>query len=335
MGAAVTSVMLMACGAARDTRPITFGGATMGTTYTVSIDALPADVSLSTVSQDVGTILDRIEDRMSTYDDASELSRFNADRTTDWVAISGETVDVVDAAIAVSDLTDGGFDITVGPLVELWGFGAAGGPPAIPSDDAIATTLARVGYRKVRTRQAPPALRKARADVEVDLSAIAKGYAVDQVADHLESVGVSDFLVEIGGEMRARGHNPHGTPWRVGIERPVPGPRSVYRVLLLEDAGLATSGDYRNFFEAEGQRFSHTIDPRTGRPVAHELASVSVVDVTSMRADALATGLTVLGPESGRALAQREGLAVLFVMRAGAGFQEEWTPALARALAQE
>jgi len=325
----------MACGAEKNARPITFSGATMGTTYTVSIDALPADVSLSSLSRDVDAILDRIEGRMSTYDPASELSRFNADETTDWVAMSGETVEVVDAAITVSELTDGGFDITVGPLVELWGFGASGRPPAIPSDDAIATTLERVGYRKVRTRRAPPALRKSRGDVEIDLSAIAKGYAVDQVADHLESASVSDFLVEIGGEMRARGRNPHGSPWRVGIERPDPGPRSVHRVLLLQDAALATSGDYRNFFEAEGRWFSHTIDPRTGRPVTHELASVSVVDVTSMRADALATGLTVMGPAAGRALAQREGLAVLFILRAGPGFREEWTPALTRALAEE
>jgi thiamine biosynthesis lipoprotein len=328
-------MMLMACSAEEDARPVTFSGATMGTTYTVTMDALPADVSLSTLRQDVGAILDRIEDRMSTYDDASELSRFNANQTTDWVAMSAETVDVVDAAIAVSELTDGGFDITVGPLVDLWGFGPAAGPPAIPSDDAIAAILERVGYRQVRTRREPPALRKSHPEVEIDLSAIAKGYAVDEVAEYLESVDVSDFLIEVGGEMRARGRHPRGVPWRIGIERPVPGPRSVHRVLLLENAALATSGDYRNFFEVEGWRFSHTIDPRTGRPVTHALASVSVVDVTAMRADALATGLTVLGPAAGRALAQREDLAVLFIERDGASFHEDWTPALARALSDE
>ena len=319
--------------AADDTAPTTFGGATMGTTYTITIGALPAGVALSVLRDDVESILERIDDRMSTYDDGSEVSRFNATRTVDWFDVSRETTTVVAEALEVSALTGGAFDVTVGPLVGLWGFGATDRAPHVPSDAEIAATLQRVGYRRLHVRTEPPALRKTHPDLEIDLSAIAKGYAVDAVAEHLAAAPISAFLVEVGGEMRARGRHPRGTSWRIGIETPVPGQRSVHRVLHLEDRALATSGDYREFFEVDGQRFSHTIDPRTGRPVDHELASVSVLDASSMRADALATGLTVLGPERALALAKQEGLAVLFILRDGAGFREEWTPALIPALA--
>jgi thiamine biosynthesis lipoprotein len=270
---------------------------------------------------------------MSTYDEASEVSRFNASRTTDWIEMSAETVAVVDEALRISALTRGAFDITVGPLVNLWGFGPAGRSPSPPSEEAIASALGRVGYGWLRTRQAPPALRKARADVEVDLSAIAPGYAADLVAEHLQAAQVPSFLVDVGGEMRAEGRSPDGTAWRIGVETPVAGRRRVQRVLLLADRAVATSGGYRSFFEAGGRRFSHTIDPRTGRPVSHNLVSVSVVDATAMRADALATGLAVLGPEEGPALAQREDLAVLFVLQDGDDLREQPTPAIVSLLA--
>jgi thiamine biosynthesis lipoprotein len=329
---AVASVALASCAGDRGRRALSFGGATMGTTFRVSVDELPANVSLATLDREVAAILDRIEDRMSTYDEASEVSRFNAARTTEWVDMSAETVAVVDEALRISALTRGAFDITVGPLVGLWGFGPAGRSPSLPSDDAIASALERVGYGWLGTRRVPPALRKARPDVEVDLSAIAPGYAADQVAEHLQATRVSSFLVEVGGEVRATGRSPEGTPWRIGVEMPVRGPRRVQRVLLLADRAVATSGGYRSFFEAEGRRFSHTIDPRTGRPVSHNLVSVSVVDASTMRADALATGLNVLGPEEGRTLAQREGLAVLFILRDGDDLREQPTPAIVSVL---
>lgn len=330
---AVAGAALASCAGDRGRRALSFGGATMGTTFRVSVDELPANMSLATLDREVMAILDRIDDRMSTYDDASEVSHFNASRTTDWVEVSAETVTVVDEALRISALTRGAFDITVGPLVDLWGFGPAGRAPRPPSADAIASALERVGYGRLRTRRAPPALRKARPDVEVDLSAIAPGYAADQVAEHLQATQVSSFLVDVGGEMRAKGRSPDGAPWRIGVEEPVAGPRRVQRVLLLADRAVATSGGYRNFFEAGGRRFSHTIDPRTGRPVTHNLVSVSVVDATTMRADALATGLTVLGPEEGLALAQREGLAVLFILQDGDDLRERPTPGLASVLA--
>ena len=216
--------------------------------------------------------------------------------------------------------------MTVGPLVNLWGFGPVPRGDTIPSDTEIREALQKVGYTKIHTQISPPAIKKDRPDIQIDLSAIAKGYAVDQVADYLDRSRVLDYLVEIGGELRAKGKNAEGTAWRVGIEKPVPNKRAVHQVLHLRDQAMATSGDYRNYFEKNGQRFSHTINPRTGRPITHNLASVTVINPSSMRADAMATALMVLGPEVGYELAERQKLAALFILRDSDGFQERATP---------
>jgi len=308
-------------------------GATMGTIYTVKIGELAASVDEKTLHAELEGILARINGRMSTYDPDSELSRFNAAPTTEWVPMSAETVRVVEEALEVSRLTDGAFDVTVGPLVDLWGFGPAPAPEEPPSADEIAAARERVGFERLHARTSEPALRKDHPQLRVDLSAIAKGYAVDQLAEHLESRGVSDYMVEIGGEVRAQGNHPRGSPWRIGIEKPVTDERSIQRVLHIRNRGLATSGDYRNFIELGGERLSHTIDPRTGRPAAHELASVTVMAESSMRADALATGLMALGPEGARDLARRERIAALLIVRRDDGFHEEPTPQIAEALA--
>ncbi len=326
---------LTSCGQeARNDTLVTFTGPTMGTEYTVKISNLPTGVGREGLQRDIDRILKRVNDRMSTYLESSELSRFNRQRTTDWVAVSAETVLVIDEALRVSRLTDGAFDITVGPVVNLWGFGPAPREEAIPSDGAIRKALQRVGYAHIDTRKSPPAIRKDRADVEIDLSAIAKGYAVDQIGGHLESGGVSNYLVEIGGELRANGEKAPATPWKVGIEKPTPNGRAVQRVASLENEAMATSGDYRNFFKRNGQHFSHTINPRTGRPITHALASVTVISPSSMHADAMATALMVLGPEAGYKVAERENLAALFIIRDSDGFREKSTPAMKDAMSQ-
>jgi thiamine biosynthesis lipoprotein len=306
--------------------PVELRGPTMGTTWSVKVAELPAGVTSDALHADLDGILRRINALMSTWDQNSELSRFNASATTDWFPVSDETVTVVDEAIAVARLTDGAFDVTVGPLVDLWGFGPEPRPDEPPSGEQIAAARERVGYGRLHTRSAEPALRKDQSDLRVDLSAIAKGYAVDQLAEHLESREVGDYMVEIGGEVRVLGEHPSGRPWRIGIERPITEGRAVQRVLDLEDGGLATSGDYRNFIERDGKRLSHTIDPRTGRPVEHGLASVTVLADSSMSADALATGLMVLGPEKAKALAEREEIEVLLIVRTEDGFREQTTP---------
>lgn len=315
------------------TPPIVLTGPTMGTTYTITLVELPPHATEAHVQARVDDLLAGVNARMSTYDAASEVSRFNASTSTEWVAISPETLAVVEEAERVSVLTGGAFDITVGPVVDLWGFGPTRNAGAIPDDRVIARTLESVGHRWIHTRPEPPAIRKARPEVRIDLSAIAKGYAVDRVAAYLASVGVSDFLVEVGGETRARGRSPRGARWKIGIEKPLALGRVVHRVVVLENQALATSGDYRNSFEHDGEVYSHMIDPRTGRPVKNTLASVSVLAESSMHADALATGLMILGLEAARALAEREKLAVLFIVRRGDAFREEATAAMAPALA--
>ena len=298
----------------------------MGTTYTVKAIQVPAEVDDSDLQPAVEQILEEINRQMSTYDRHSELSRFNDNQTTDWVTVSPALLTVIEEALRVSGLTGGAFDVTVGPLVNLWGFGPTMTEDDIPADEEITSARARVGYRHVHTQHSPSALKKDRADIAIDLSAIAKGYAVDQVAKYLESLAIANYLVEIGGELKAKGRNPQDQAWTIAIEEPAPGKRAIKRVIQITDRGLATSGDYRNFFEKDGRRYSHAMDPRTGRPVQHRLASVTVVSETAMQADAMATALLVLGPEAGYALAQQEELAAFFIVINDDGFAEKSTP---------
>ncbi len=300
-----------------------FGGLTMGTSWSVKVVDLPGTINQSGVDDAIDKTLAAISRSMSTYDEESELSRFNSSSGTDWVAASDALVEVLGAANEVSRLTGGAFDVTVGPLVNLWGFGPPGALSKAPDENEIESARARTGYTNMEVRQSPAAIRKQLPGLYIDLSSIAKGYAVDRIADLLEQQGIEDYLVEIGGELRGKGHNERATSWRVGIERPSATDRAVYAAAEIDGAGLATSGDYRNYFEQDGQRYSHTINPATGRPVTHQLASVTVVTASAMRADALATALMVLGPEDGFALAEREGIAAFFIVKADKGFTDK------------
>lgn len=307
-------------------------GPTMGTSYAVTLHRLPEGIDLGTLRTDIDRILVRINDQMSTYQDNSELSRFNQNATTEWVDVSPELFTVVDAAVHVSRITHGAFDVTVGGLVNLWGFGPSIPTTIIPRDAAISEAMQVMGYEHLHLNTSRPALRKDVPELYVDLSGIAKGYAVDQIARHLDSVGITNYLVEIGGELRARGERQNGMAWEVVIERPIPLVRETYRTIVLRNRAIATSGDYRNYIEREGKRFSHTINPNTGKPITHNLASVTVVDSLAMKADALATGLMVLGPDAGYDVAVQENVAALFLVKHEDGFREKVTPALERYL---
>jgi len=310
-------------------RPVenAFTGATMGTQYSVKVVGSPGGVDVATLEKDIQAALDRVDALMSTYRSDSELSRFNAFDRTDWFPVSAATAEVVEAAVDVGRLSSGAFDVTVGPLVNLWGFGPKKGPAErVPSPAEIEEAKNQTGLHHLEVRLDPPAMRKDLPGVYVDLSGVAKGFAVDQVAGLLERRGVENYMVEVGGEVRTKGRNLQGRPWQIGIESPVVGVRSLQRVVGLEDAAMATSGDYRNYFEVRGVRYSHMLDPRTGRPIAHPLASVSVLDSSCMRADALATALLVLGPEEGYALAEKEDLPALLVIKSDDGFVEKATP---------
>ena len=322
----LTCLLMAACDIGKESREVTpLTGSVMGTQYLVKVIDLPEHMALVRVDEDVNRLLRDVDAKMSTYRDDSELSRFNAAKSTEWIPVSNEMVDVVEHALQVSQLSDGAFDITVGPLVNLWGFGPDQRPDRVPTDEQIAAAKAQLGYQHVHTRRQPPALKKDRDDIYLDLSALAKGYAVDQVADYLENLGITDYMVEVGGELRLKGRNENGTPWRIAVERPTPGDRDVYSIMQLEDMGVATSGDYRNYFEQDGQRYSHTIDPRTGRPIDHRLASVTVIADSSMYADALATALLVVGPDEGDELAQQHGIAAYFIVKSSEGFDANAT----------
>ncbi len=294
-------------------------GPAMGTSYRVEADcpgSLPAPL--------LADALRRIDARMSTYDPHSELSVFNRASVGEEVAVSAELVQVVEAASEISSATGGAFDATVAPLVSLWGFGAEAAQEW-PDEAAVAAARALVDYRNLRHRSAPPLLQKL-APLQLDLSAIAKGYAVDQMAEVLQASGCSSYLVELGGEIRVAGVAPGGTKWRIGIESP--SGEQALATLVLTQGAVATSGDYRQFRQRDGKRVSHVVDPRSGRPVSHRLASVTVVARTALLADAYATALLVLGAEAGTRFAEERGLAALFVTRAEDGFETSETTAM-------
>jgi thiamine biosynthesis lipoprotein len=310
-------------------------GRTMGTTYHVKYRPNQNTLALKTLQIEVDALLAEINHTMSTYDPESELSRLNRLHTTDWVPASTPLRDVLKAALEIGAQSEGAFDITVGPLVNLWGFGPEVHPDRIPRESDIAAARARSGLDKVTLSESQQAIRKHHPDVFLDLSGIAKGYGVDRVAELMTARGIEHYMVEIGGEIRVRGFREHETPWRIAIEKPLSGERSVQTMLALSDIALATSGNYRNFFEIAGRRYSHTIDPTTGWPVDNHLVSVTVLAETSMRADAWATAFQVLGPERGMAIAERLSLPVLFVIERDGQFEERVCCAFQRYRKQE
>jgi thiamine biosynthesis lipoprotein len=308
--------LLALAGCQPRSEPLYFTGPTMGTTYHVTVTSLPDDVSPRDIQGVIDEILGQVDQHLSTWRTDSEISRFNASDGTGWTPVSTDLASVLTEAQRVSRESNGAFDVTVGPLVDLWGFGTA------PTDDGTDPTAAQlgaalenVGVDLVEVRAAPPALRKLRAGVHVDVAGIAPGYAVDRIAQRFRDLHVAGALVELGGEVRAWGRNPDGELWRVAIEAPVSGERRAYALAELDDMSISTSGDYRDYRIDRGRRISHTIDPRTGAPVAHDLASVTVLHPSAMAADAYATALMVLGPEAGMRFAREHHLPALFLER--------------------
>jgi FAD:protein FMN transferase len=295
-------------------------GPAFGTAFHVKRPT-PADPRQNDVlAAQIEEVIDHFNAQMSLWHEESELSRFNRHAGGEWLDVAPETLEVVEAALRIRGASGGAFDPTVRPLLSLWSFGPGQRPREVPEDQQIDAAMSLVG-QVIETRSTPaPALRKAADGVELDLNAIAKGYAVDVIAELVAADSPQGCMVEIGGEVRTFGTRPDGTPWRIAIEQPLAGTRTAASYIELQDAALATSGDYRNYFEQDGRRFSHTIDPRNGRPIDHALASVSVVADDCMTADAWATALMVLGPEEGYNVAQQQGIAALFLVREGGAF---------------
>ncbi|KAA5546332.1 (Na+)-NQR maturation NqrM [Roseiconus nitratireducens] len=311
----------------------------MGTTYMVKV-AGAEQLGDDEIRVGVDAELRRVNDQMSTYLKQSEISQFNESGSTDWFSVSPEFAQVVSAAQDIARRTEGAFDITVAPLVNAWSFGPGERTGSVPDPQMLKQLRERVGYQHLEVRSDPPAIRKSIPELQIDLSSIAKGHGVDRVVELLRSKGADSVFVEIGGEVRTIGDKPGG-PWRVGIQLPDAAQDTVmiaHPMVPGTEAGnaMATSGDYRNYFVADGKRYSHTIDPRTGAPIEHSLASVTVIAPTCMLADAWATAINVLGRDTGLATAKEQGLDVLLVLRGGeTGYELEGTGTLAEYAVQD
>jgi thiamine biosynthesis lipoprotein len=291
----------------------TLQGQTMGTGWTARLgDPLPAP--LPVLRGEIEAQLEAVNAEMSTWRADSLITRFNQAPADTAFELPTGFAAVLDAALTLARNTDGAYDPTVGPLVNLWGFGPDGTRRAPPTAEAIASARARVGWQRLGFDPASRQLVQP-GDAYLDLSSIAKGHGVDRVVEHLLARGLRSTMFDIGGDLRVIGRRPDGQPWQIGIERPVEGTRELQTVVgMPADQALATSGSYRNFFREGTRRFAHLIDPRTAQPVTHRLVSVSVLHGSCTQADALATALSVLGPDAGMAFAQARGLAVLFLV---------------------
>ena len=305
-------------------------GRTMGTTYSIKCWRAGPPTDSQALQSDIDKLLEKINTQMSTYLPDSELSRFNASPADRWFDVSPTTAYVTERALHYHRITNGCSDVTVGPLVRLWDFGpdkkTQDSPLDAPSDTLLARTQAKTGGQYLEVRLDPPALRKRKAGLEVDLSSIAKGYAVDRVTELLIAAGFTHFMVEIGGEVRAGGTRVDGKPWRIGVEAPAPQRRTLHLVVPLDNQALATSGDYRNFRVFAGEKVSHIIDPKTGRPLPYRGWSVTLLTPTCLEADALATALLVMGEDRGYDWCVEHDIAALFVIRDGGEIVEQTTP---------
>ena len=301
-------------------------GLTMGTSYQVQIVDMPGDIEAEDLAVDISGLLRQLDTEIfSTYASNSELSRFNRHGINIPFVASSAMMEVLLMAQEISALSGGAFDVTVGPLVNLWGFGPDLAVfETVPAQSQIDGERARVGFQFLQISPSTQEIWKTR-DIYVDLSAIAKGYAVDQLAEYLDQASVDNYFLEIGGELKIKGLKPGGESWVPAIEAPVEAVSQVYQIFYSrgDNIAIAGSGDYRNYFEEEGLRYSHEIDPRNGRPVTHELAAAYVIDESTARADALATTYMILGPDAAEDLASRQEQAVYFIYKSdGGGFED-------------
>ncbi|MEM1361973.1 MAG: FAD:protein FMN transferase [Pseudomonadota bacterium] len=317
---------LSACWPEKPPEVLRLSGETMGTTYNVTVVGGPDTLDQSAVQSAIDTGLGRVNGSMNNWNPSSEVSRFNANETTEPVEISSDFSTVMAAANQINALSDGAFDVTLAPVIELWGFGPRRPESPVPTEEEIAAALETVGQsEKLSLDQ--NALSKSDPRVSINLAAIAKGYGVDAVAQEIAALGAENYLVEIGGDLVARGENAEGARWQIGIEQPDLGGAVVQQIVGVPDLGLATSGDYRNYFEQDGIRYSHIIDATTGAPVIHNTASVTVLAENAMLADGWATAFLALGSEDAMRIAQEQGLAIFAIDRSEGGFVTVASPA--------
>ncbi len=317
------ATLLSACLFDKEPEVVRLSGETMGTTF--NITAIGVDVDEEALAVAVEETLADVNAKMSNWDENSEVSKFSKSQSTEPTQVSEEFALVIAAANDVHEKSGGTFDVTLGPLIELWGFGPRKPEDPVPSDEDIQAALNSVGQARLLTldREAGT-LAKSDVGVGINLSAIAKGYGIDAVAGTLRDAGIEDYMVEIGGDLVTMGENDKGEAWRIGIEKPEAGSQNLQLIVQLDDLGMATSGDYKNFFEQDGVRYSHIIDPLTGRPITHRTTSVTVLAENAMMADAWATAMLALGQEKGLELAEKHKLAVYFISRDVTGGEDAY-----------
>jgi thiamine biosynthesis lipoprotein len=304
---------------------ISLSGSTMGTTYHIKVVSNKSLPEPQLLQAEIDMALEVVNDQMSTYRPDSELSKFNQLQVQQSVSVSADTIKVIKEGMRLYNETDGALDITLGPVVNLWGFGPDKRPISEPTQAQIDAAKAKMGIHELSVNGLT--LTKHNADLYVDLSSIAKGFGVDKVAALLDKYHVSGYLVEIGGELNVKGTKSDSTPWRVAVEQPTSEGQAVQQIIEPGTMSLATSGDYRNFYQENGERFSHLIDPRTGYPIKHQLASATVLHSSCMTADGYATAMMVLGTEASLALAKKNNLAVMLIEKQEQGYQVYYSDA--------
>jgi len=311
--------ILSAC--QQQTSYLKLNGFTMGTSYQITLQT--TEKKANRLHQQIETKLKLINQLMSTYISDSELSKFNRSTSLECQTISDETYYVIENALKVSEMTRGKFDVTLAPLISEWGFDNKQTNDLIPSETRIKELLRQTGYKNVYLGK--QCIQKRHQNISINLSAIAKGFGVDQISKFLSTNGIQNYLVEIGGETASKGVNSRATPWRLAIEAPIEQKRQIQQVFTPLGLGVATSGDYRNYFEKNGKKFSHTIDPITGEPITHQLISVTVLHKQTMLADAFATAFMVMGVEDSLSFAEKHKLTIYLLIKKGDGFKTIYT----------
>ncbi len=302
---------------------LVINGLTMGTTYSIKIKA-SNNINKIIIKDEVDKILSEINQSMSTYIKESELSMINSPETRDWQPVSDDLFTVINHAKKISAKTDGAFDITIGPLVNLWGFGPNNVRNKIPSADVIKLAKENTGFQKIFLDEAHKRILKSNANLYIDLSGIAKGFSMDKIALYLNKKGFKNYLIEVGGELLAKGVNADNKVWQIGIESPNNNFNTIEDIVQLNNMAMATSGDYKKYFEKDNIRYSHIIDPETGKPIKHKLVSVTVLDYSAMNADALATAFLVLGPEKTLLLAKKLKVPVYLIVKNENRFEKKY-----------
>ncbi len=335
-GLVAALLLLTGCDTGSKAQPTVLEGKTMGTFWRVSLVDIDAQQAKN-LQQKIQAQLDGDDRLMSTWKGDSALMQFNHSTSTAPWPVSAAMADIITTALRVGEKTDGAMDITVGPLVNLWGFGPDKQPVKTPDQAQIDAAKARTGlaHLTVINRAGEQFLQKDLPDLFVDLSTVGEGYAADHLARLMEQQGIGRYLVSVGGALASRGLNAQGQPWRVAIQKPTDRENVAQAIVDINGHGISTSGSYRNYYELDGKRISHIIDPRSGRPIQHELVSVTVIAPTALEADTWDTGLMVLGTDKAKEVVQREGLAVMMIIKEGEGFRSWMSPQFSAFLLKE